>query len=71
MNTQRNLIEQYRASRTGATDHRLSNTICVAADLILKIEGGYYPAEQSEDGWDMVEALIRRYAEGRRNEKGQ
>jgi hypothetical protein len=71
MSRHADLIEQYRTSRTGATDHRLTNSICVAADLLLKIEAGYYTPEQTDDAWGMIEALIGRYAEGRRDEKGK
>jgi hypothetical protein len=68
MSRDADFIERYRASRKAAADHRLTNSICVAADLILKLEAGYYRPEQAEDAWEMIEALIRRYADGRGNE---
>ena len=58
------LIQQYRASRKRPEDHRLANTISIAADLIIKLSSGFYESEQTEDVWEMVEVLIRRYADG-------
>ena len=58
------LIQQYQASRKRPEDHRLANTISIAADLIIKLGSGFYKPEQIDDVWEMVEALIRHYADG-------
>jgi len=67
MNQHDKLIKQYQASRKRLKDHRLANTISVAADLIIKLGSGFYEPKQTDDVWEMVEVLIRHYAEGTRN----
>ncbi len=70
MSKSKGLIQQYHASRKGAKDHRLVNTISVAADLIVKLSSGFYEPHQADDVWEMIEALIRRYADRRQNAQG-
>ena len=70
MNQHDKLIQQYQASRKRSKDHRLTNTISVAADLIIKLGSGFYEPKQTDDVWEMVEVLIRHYAEGTRNAQG-
>ncbi len=58
------LIQEYRDSRKGAKDHRLTNTISLAAEIIIKLSSGFYEPEQTDSVWEVVEMLIRHYAEG-------
>ena len=58
-------IKGYRESRKDEGDHRLTNTISLAADIIIKINTGFYTPEQTNSAWEIVELLIRHYAEGR------
>jgi len=67
MSESNNLIQQYQDSRKGQKDYRLTNTISVAADLIIKLVAGDYEPHQTDGVWEMVEALIRQYADGRQN----
>ena len=59
------VIAEYRKSRKGEGDHRLINTISLAADIIIKLATGFYEPEQNDSAWELVELLIRHYAEGR------
>lgn len=68
MSQHEELIQQYQASRKVAKDYRLTNTISVAGDLIIKLSSGFYEPEQTDSVWEMVEVLIRHYAEGRRDD---
>ncbi len=69
--TERNgraLIAAYREKRRERRDYRLTNAISLAADMLIKLAAGAYEPQQTEDVWEIVEALITRYAEGRRDE---
>lgn len=62
------LIRAYKEKRADTEDPRLTNTICMAADIIIKLAAGFYSPEQTDSSaWEMIEALIRQYAEGRCN----
>lgn len=61
--TGQRLVKAYRDSRKEAEDHRLTNTISAAAMILLNMAAGLH--ENEADGWELVEALIRQYAEAR------
>ncbi len=65
MSDRKNLIRQYRDSRKGQEDYRLTNTISLAAEIILNLEAEHSEPEQAASAWEIVEALIRQYARGR------
>ena len=60
------VITDYRNSRKDEGDYRLTNTISLAADIIIKLEAGFYTPEQTDSAWEMVELLIRNYANRRK-----
>lgn len=59
------LVQQYRQSRKDQDDYRLTNTISAAADIILTLAAESPEPKQAESAWELVEALIRQYTEGR------
>ena len=58
------LIAAYREKRAKAKDTRLTNTISMAAELIIKLAAGFYEPQQTDGAWEVIESLIRKYAEG-------
>ena len=65
MQREKALIRAYRERRAGAEDDRLTNTISLAADIIIKLAAGFYSIEQTDSAWEIVETLIKQYANRR------
>ena len=64
-NMKKEVIAEYREARKDEGDHRLINTITLAADIIIKLATDFYTPEQTDSAWEIVELLIRHYAERR------
>ena len=57
------LVQQYRQCRIEAKDIRLTNTITLTGDLLFNMAAGLHPDNQK--AWEMVDELIRQYAEAK------
>jgi len=67
MSNNNRIVQDYRHSRKDQSDCRLTNTISAAADIILTLAAESPAPKQAASAWELVEALIRQYTEGRQS----